>query len=330
MIACVTGAAGFIGRQLCSALISAGYEVRALGRRAVSSFPESINYFRGDIALGVGDFAAFFSDADVVFHCAGELSKPEQMFSLHIDGTVFLLGCVQCEVEASGKPLHWVQLSSVGAYGISAEEASAPRVVESATTESPDNSYEITKTASDHLVVAFAKQHPYFSYSIVRPSIVVGATMPNQSFFQLANMVRRGLFFYVGRHDSVANYVHIDDVVAALLLCGFSEGAKGGTFIVANDCSLREVIDAMADLYGVRRPRLRVPEGFMRAVAAVGTTIRSFPLTQSRVDALVRRTSYISNFNSSGLELSYKNPIPEKIASILEGRFDGAHLRGKG
>ena len=50
--------------------------------------------------------------------------------------------------------------------------------------------------------------------------------MTNRSLAQMTEMIRRGLFFYVGR-DALVNYFHVDDVVAALLLCGEREEALG-------------------------------------------------------------------------------------------------------
>lgn len=317
MIVCVTGATGFIGKKLCLVLLAAGHEVRALGRNASNRVSDRVRYFCGDITSGSGELAGFFESVDVVFHCAGEVSNTDRMLSLHVDGTLNLLCSIQREFEFSGKKIHWVQLSSVGAYGLTSAIPSAKRLVDASSDEYPENIYEITKTASDHLVSNFSKQCSYFTSSIVRPSIVVGDTMPNQSFFQLARAVRARLFFYVGEKGAVANYVHVDDVVDALVVCGFNSNAKGGIYVVSNDCFLEDVIYAIAKFYGVTRPWIRLPEVFVRAVTFVFSKAKRFPLTQSRVDALVKRTLYKSNMCEPEIGFSYKRAIPDSIASIL-------------
>ncbi len=320
MIICVTGATGFIGRQLCVSLLDAGYEVRALVRGSPDRVAEGVRYFSGDISLGKGEFSAFLCDVDVLFNCAGEISKADEMFRLHVDGTINLISFVQAEINIREKPVHWVQLSSVGAYGISVLPPSALRIVDVTSAECPENVYEITKTASDHLLACFSKQNNLCTHSIVRPSIVIGPTMSNQSFFQLANIVRKKLFFYVGGEKTMANYVHVDDVVAALQACAFGALPKNNTYIVANDCPLMDVVAAISDFYRVANPKFRLPEWLVRLMAILFSKFKAFPLTQSRIDALLRRTTYISNLSSNGFVFSFSRSIPESVASILEGR----------
>lgn len=320
MIVCVTGATGFIGKQLCLALLGDGHEVRALGRGSVSRVVKGVDYFQGDLTAEKGDFAGFLSGVDVVFHCAGEILIAENMLRLHVDGTYNLLSKVQEEINYSKKPVRWVQLSSVGAYGINSSSPALPRTIDANGAECPENLYEITKTVSDHLVANFGRRNKLFSFFIVRPSIVLGASMPNQSFFQLAAMVKKGLFFYVGNKDTIANYVHVDDVVAAMVVCAFNESVKGGVYIVSNDCLLRDVVAAISTFYGVRKPAIRIPEIVARTVATLFSNVKKFPLSKSRIDALVRRSSYLSNLPQECLEFSYGRSIPEDVASILEGR----------
>jgi nucleoside-diphosphate-sugar epimerase len=154
--------------------------------------------------------------------------------------------------------------------------------------------------------------------SIVRPSNVFGASMPNPSLRSLGAMVRRGLFFYIGRAGAVATYVHVDDVVATLLCCGTDPRARGETFNLSNDCLLEEMVGGMASAFGVRKPSLRLPEPFVRSGVYLAAKIAPIPLTQARIDALVARTRYPCLKLEQKLGFAPRLSVPDSIGELLK------------
>jgi len=80
------------------------------------------------------------------------------------------------------------------------------RAVTEDTELNPVGEYEQTKAVSDWLILEAARRD-VVAPTIIRPSIVFGADMPNPSLRQLADVVRRGLFFHVGHRDAVATYI---------------------------------------------------------------------------------------------------------------------------
>ena len=241
--ACVTGGSGFIGRRLVDLLVRHGHRVRLLSRSAGRP-PAGVTVVRGDLLSEVPP--TFLEGADVVYHCAGEVTDRSRMRSLHVDGTERLLGSARAEVQASGRPLHWVQLSSVGAYGPLADCRGRECVVTEEWPEAPMGEYEVTKTLSDHLVLECSGREPRITATVLRPSNVFGPGMPNDSVRSLLKAMHKGWFFSVGRHDAVATYVHVDDVAQALLLCGTKPMARGRTYILSNDCRFLDIAAAMA------------------------------------------------------------------------------------
>ena len=75
MIVAITGGAGFIGRRLVSRHLALGDEVRMLSRRAPveSELYSSIKWCCGDLTTIKGDLQPFVDQADVLYHCAGEI-----------------------------------------------------------------------------------------------------------------------------------------------------------------------------------------------------------------------------------------------------------------
>jgi len=234
---------------------------------------------------------------DVLYHCAAELRDPSRMEAVNVGGTAKLIEA------AAGRVGRWVQLSSVGVYG----PVRAGLVAE-ASPERPVGSYERTKTQADDLVREAAALGA-FAYSMLRPSTVFGNDMPNQSLVQWVGAIQRGLFFYIGKHGAMVNYVHVNSVVDALLLCGLAEAAKGRSYIVSEEMEIERFVGLICQTLGRTSPWLRMPEGVARVTSSVGGLFGSrFPLTQSRIDALTNSAVYSSK--KIRTELGYVPSVP--------------------
>ena len=311
----VTGASGFIGAALVPRLQRAGCRVTALTRQTARRFPPGVSVKGGDLISGAGIDLGLLAGIDVIFHCAGELTRLELMRPLHVGGTARLLESARAQ---SGRgPLHWVQLSSVGAYGPAAR-AGHDRTVDESTPERPSGEYEVTKTESDGLVTQAARDG-WISRSTLRPSNVIGADMPNNSLRQAIAMIGRRWFFHIGRAGAVANYVHVDDVSRALIECGRHPSARGATFNISSDCDWEALAAHIADTCGVRRPLVRLPESMVRAAAAIVGAVATSPLTASRIDALVSRTRYPMARIAETLDFSLARPMPAGVDDVIPG-----------
>ncbi|MGA8138436.1 MAG: NAD-dependent epimerase/dehydratase family protein [Pseudomonas gingeri] len=283
----VLGANGFIGSKLVDRLVEGGYEVRILTRIQGKVPNANVKSFVGDLRDPDLDFDSLLNGCEVVFNCAGEIRNEALMQELHVASTQRFLKAI-AEKSTAQKNIHWVQLSSVGAYG---SIPNVERIVTEDTEVNPKGQYEVTKTLADQCIVSMSKSSP-FTFSILRPSNVFGPGMPNNSIRQLASVVRRRLFFYVGFKESIATYIHVDDVVSALMLCGFDSRAKGEVFNVSNDCLLKDVMEGIAESLAVPAPKIRLPESLVRLAVSVVSLLTKGLVTQERVNALTARTRY--------------------------------------
>jgi len=178
MIIAITGGGGFIGKQLVNRHIQQGDQVRLLSRK---SFLKDVNaqYFPGDLSNPNVDLSSFVDNVDILYHCAGEVNNESLMQELHVNGTQRLVDAAQGEIG------RWVQLSSVGVYGVC-----RAGVITENSKEQPFGVYERTKTESDKIV-----KNSGIPYTILRPSNVFGNNMPNQSLRGLLHAVQRVYFF---------------------------------------------------------------------------------------------------------------------------------------
>jgi nucleoside-diphosphate-sugar epimerase len=305
VIVAVTGGTGFIGRHLVARHIARGDTVRYLTRNPSSKHIDGACVFAGDLALASESLRKFAQGADVLYHCAAELRNEADMHSTNVLGTSNLIAAAKGEIG------RWVQLSSTGVYG----RALHTDVDEENAVE-PGNAYESSKAASDSLLHDASATNE-FPFVVVRPSNVYAADMPNQSLFQLIKMIEKGLFFYIGRPGAKANYVHVENVIDAMMLCANAGlPGNGRAFIVSDYRTLEEFVGIVAAALGKTLPRVRLPEGLVRAVCTVAGKMPGFPLTQSRIDALTSRTVYRGDRIRSELGFENRVSMEEGISEL--------------
>ena len=320
MIVCVTGARGFIGRHLVARLRTiAGVHLRVLSRSADWQSSPDCQVHRIDLTQAGNSLGAFLEGADVLVHCAGEIRDPAKMKALHVQGTAALLEATSARRAERANPLRWVQLSSVGVYG-PPSEPSVPRVVAEDVEPNPVGEYEQTKAAADRLVLEAARRGIVVP-TVIRPSIVFGADMPNPSLRQLADVVRRGLFFHVGHREAVATYIHVDDVVDVLEQAVLNERMQNEVYNVSNDCSVEEMIGGLATGVGVPPPHIRLPEKPLRLLLRLLPGGLAGPLTIERLNALVSRTTYPCQKLTSHTGYKPARPVPGTLAKIVAEWF---------
>lgn len=297
MLVAITGANGFIGKLLVQRHLSHGDEVRVLSRQDDHGWDRGLDVVVGDLTQDGEHLNKLVDGADVLYHCAGELYDEDKMHALHIDGTHRLV-----EV-AKGKVGRWVQLSSVGAYGPCKEGT-----ISEHSPENPANLYEKTKTKSDEVV-----RQSGIPFVILRPSIVFGTSMTNQSLHQMLEMIRKRLFFYIGKPGAMVNYIHVDDVIEALFLCATDSRATDKIFNLSQTTCLESMVDALMAGCGLNVELYRLPLFPVRALAVLFGWIPGFPLTQSRIAALTSRCCYLSDRIEQELAFEFGDSLEHRF-----------------
>jgi nucleoside-diphosphate-sugar epimerase len=315
--ACVSGASGFVGAKLVEKLMNEGFLVRVLTHNRKQSFPKGVQIFYADLTSTTCNLKKFFSGCNVFFHCAGNIKNPEHMYPLHVDGIKRLLKAFSYEITLTDHPTHWVQLSSVGVYGKSINNPTKVLKISELSRTHPFSEYEVTKAKADNLLLEASKSGA-FTYSILRPSNIVGIGMSNQSFRYLVESIIKRKFFYIGSIHSVSNYIHVDDVVSALFRCSQSSKATNQIFNLSNDCKLSDIVLSLSLDKKMKHKRIIVPVWLVRFVAGVTSNFFKLPLTQSRVDALVSKTYYPNTKIKRLLRFSPKRFIPEFAVEYMK------------
>lgn len=311
MVVGVTGGTGFIGRELVLALLERAVSVRVLTRRVSKSavLPDSVKVFNGDLTGSPESLKPFVDGLDVLYHCAGETGVREKMFSTHVTGTGNLCAAADRRIG------HWVQLSSVGAYG-----PCSNGVIDEDSPVRPEGDYEKTKTDSDRLVIEAAARGA-FTCSILRPSNVFGPTMRNQSLFQLIEMLNSGFFFFIGPPGASANYIHVGNVVEGLTRCGNMPRARGRVYNLSDHRTIEDLCKIISGQLGRHAPSMRLPVWMARLAARAFRSLPRFPLTEQRVRALTNRSRYPIRRIQDELGYAHVVSMEEGLKQLIMRRY---------
>ena len=190
----LTGATGFIGRELQRQLCAAGVPLRALlrpGSRHHKHLLTGVQPF--EVALNdERSLAGALQDVETVIYCAGAVrgAKPSDFAVANIDGLRHL-----CRAAASqATPPHIVLVSSLA--------ATRPHL----------SDYARSKFEGEQVLRATT-----LTWTIVRPPAVYGPG--DREMLPLFRAIRAGLALIIGPHKQRLSLLHVEDLGRAVLAC---------------------------------------------------------------------------------------------------------------
>ena len=317
-IVCVTGANGFIGKKLIEALSKTGSSIRVITRKNQAIFPKNVQIFVGDLTDINLSLNNFIEGCDILYHCAGEINNEQQMDLLHVNGTQKLIKAVETEFQKSQKKIHWIQLSSCGAYGPpKGNDIQIKRLITENSETNPVNKYEKTKTKSDEMIIKLSKN---FNYTILRPSNVIGPSMTNQSVRKLIRLVNSGYFFFIGKKDAISTYVHVDDVVKAMLIIPCNLKSRNEIFIISSDCNWEFLLNKISNLLNVKILPIRIPFQLIKIPLKLIYLILGMFINIPRLEPFVYRTEYSTKKIETVLNFKFSKPMPDSIEDLIKKR----------
>ena len=262
MIAVVTGASGFIGRNLVQRLLSRGTEVRCLVRARGGPAPDGCAAFPVDFGdQRTLDRCHAFDGADVVFHLGGltRATGESRFDQANVGSTRALLRAI---TDRRASP-RFVYVSSQSAAG----PAAPGQVVTESDAPKPCEAYGRSKLAAERVVEGFGNR---VGTTIVRPCAVFGPW--DRGFLALFRLARLGWLVYPGVQYHEMSLLHVDDVVDGLVAAAGEKAAVGRTYFLASDAPVtwKSLGDHLALVMGVRARSVNVSPGLVRAASLVG------------------------------------------------------------
>lgn len=270
MKALVTGASGFVGSTLCAELLNRGIETQALMRKTSSLSnlgTAKVTPVEGELR-NPESLKRAVAEADVIFHVAGvvaALSK-DDFFAANAQGTRNLLQAVKQSSLGAGRKIHrFVYVSSLAAAGPSTAERPGCEDDEC----KPVSDYGASKLGGEQAVLEFKNDFPV---CIIRPPAVYGPRDKGvMTFFQA---ISKGLLPLLGLANPDPrrySFVHVDDLVQAIVLAGLAPEMKSGEIFYASGdgvYSWEEAMRLIAKGMGKKTIPLRLPIPVMKGAAA--------------------------------------------------------------
>ena len=270
----ITGANGFVGRAVTTALCQAGYQVRAAVRRPYPSLEAlgSETVVVGDLG-SQPDWTEVVAGVETVVHLAARVhvmrehaQDPLAEFrKINVGATERL-----ARRAANASVCRFIYISSVGVNGTRTDqqpfrEQDAPR---------PHNAYSVSKWEAEQALLGISRETS-MECVVLRPPLVYGPGAKG-NFLTLLQAVRRGVPLPLASVDNRRSLISLGNLTSAIAACLSRPAAAGKTYLVSDgeDVSTPEFIRRMADALGSSARLWPAPVWLLRWVAGLAGQVR--------------------------------------------------------
>ena len=292
----VTGATGLVGGNLVRALLARGRRVRVLVRPSsraphLAELPD-VEHAPGDVT-DPDSLAAACAGMEDVYHCAALVSMwprmADAMWKVNVEGTDHVIAAAR---RAGVRRL--VHCSSVDAIGLPEDGTPSGE-------ETPwnwdrlglDNPYARTKYESQRRVLAAART---LDAVVVNPTFMLGAWDARPSSGRMILEVAAGKA--VGYPAGGNNFVDVEDVAAGMIAAA-ERGRRGECYILGGvDLTYREMFTLIAEVLGVRPPRVALPYPLAWVGGRAGDVIGMLTGREPAVTSITARLGWVGHYYS--------------------------------
>jgi UDP-glucose 4-epimerase len=283
MKALVTGANGFLGRNVVQALLARGIEVRAMVRPAASleglDWPSSVEVFRADIRTS-RNLPQAFEGVDVLLHLAAVVSGGEDaQFAGTVAGTERLL-----DAMATSACQRLVLCSTFSVYNYSAIRGTLDE--DSPLHRTPElyarDGYTISKWWQERVTRRFAEKYDW-DLTVLRPGFIWGR----------GNSYLAALGQQFGRHHLVIGpmmripMTHVENCADVFALVAVDGRARGQTLNVV-DARGERIWTYLSDyMCGTGNRGWRLPVPYWLAITAVRLGFATVFRTATKVPGIL-------------------------------------------
>lgn len=258
----VTGATGHVGTNVCRALLTSGYDVKAMyySRREMKALKGlAVEKQMGDI-LNVSSLCRLFQGCEVVIHLAAKISidgdKDGSVYKTNVQGVQNVVdACVQSGVK---RLIHFSSIHSFQQAPFFEElNEKTPYVTREAF------AYDYSKAEGKR--VAFSGVQQGLEVVVINPTGIIGPNDYFNSFMGtvFVNIYKQKMPAVV---DGGFNWVDVRDVANAAV-SAITKGVAGEEYIISGKwATVNELVKIASETTGKRRPPVVLPIWVARSV----------------------------------------------------------------
>lgn len=265
----LTGASGFLGRAVSTALLSKGVRVTAMVRRHDAWLPEGvIPWVTPDLPDLASDAQQRLDDIDMVLHAAGRAhmlqdraTDPLTAFRrVNTEGTLAL-----ARAAASAGVRRFIFVSSIGVNG----SQSGDQAFRAEDTPQPDSPYAQSKWEAEQALTRLQAESG-MTVLHLRPPMIYGPAAPG-NFALLARLVAKGWPLPLGGLRAPRSFVALDNVVDILAHMVRHPNPPSGVYLAADAqvTSTTQFIRAIANGMGKNLTLIPVPASALMMLASL-------------------------------------------------------------
>jgi nucleoside-diphosphate-sugar epimerase len=258
----ITGANGFLGREIVRQMICSGLHVRATDKQDKSFFPD-IDYSPADI-VDSASFVSVVQSVDCVIHAAGlahifDKNKAAKALFKSVNE----IGAANvAQVAADAGVRYFVLISSVSVYGGNrnggAEDSGCY----------PQGPYAESKYQAEQRAIEIAKASG-MALTILRLATLFGEGDPG-NVARLMRTINRGRFIWIGNGSNRKSLLHREDAARACLAVVQNPASGVNIYNVsAPPYTMREIVDGLAGALGKRIPPFGIPASLVRGISGL-------------------------------------------------------------
>lgn len=252
----VTGASGFVGRPLVTALLDAGYAVRAATRRQVS-FPDSVEAVVIPDLKDSIDWAPILQGVNIIIHLAGPAHSkiPENAYS-EFDQVNWIATQRLADAAKAAGIERFVYISSVRAQ----IGAAATQAVREQDEPHPTNQYGRSKLAAEQAIRAAG-----LPFTIFRPVVTYGPN-PKGNIQTLVRLARSSVPLPVKSFTSRRSLLAVENLISAIIFALKTPATIGETYLVADTkpMTIGEILAMLRKMQGRPMSTIYIPQPIIR------------------------------------------------------------------